>query len=452
MSRQSLKILLVDDDVELQELLKIRLETWGYEVSVASEGKEAQELNDTMDPDIVISDVLMPGLSGLELLRCLRAGNPKRPIILITVQDSVDLAVEAMKQGAHDFLTKPLDYSKLECILASVRTDLQTRREAERLNSLLDKGNCLGRFVGDSKPMQKVYTLIKSVAQTDASVLVTGESGTGKELVARCIHDLSSRANQPFFAVNAAAIPESLIESELFGHEKGAFTGADAARPGCFELANEGTLFLDEIAEMPVQLQSRLLRVLQDGRLRRVGGQQELFFDVRIIAATNQNPAQAIKEGKLREDLYYRLNVFAIRLPALRERKPDIHLLAQYFIQEFNQKHQTQVEAVRESAIEALRQYPWPGNVRELRNVVERAVILAQKDWIEASHLPAYVREQFRLPSQNGKTMAEAEIELILKTLKEVGNRKSEAARVLGVDVKTIRNKLKSFKTTGGKP
>jgi two-component system, NtrC family, response regulator HydG len=451
MYRRSLKILLVDDDVELLELLKIRLETWGYEVSVAYDGKEAETKTDAVDPDIVISDVLMPGLSGMELLRCLKAGSPKRPIILITVQDSVDLAVEAMKQGAHDFLTKPLDYSKLECILESVQTDLQTRREAERLNSLLDKSSCLKRFVGNSKPMQKVYALIKSVAQTDASVLVTGESGTGKELVARCIHELSSRANQPFFAVNAAAIPETLIESELFGHEKGAFTGADSARPGCFEMANRGTLFLDEIAEMPVQLQSRLLRVLQDGRLRRVGGQQELFFDVRIIAATNQNPAQAIKVGKLREDLYFRLNVFAIHLPALRERKTDIHLLLHYFIHEFNQKHQTQVEAARERAIEALRQYSWPGNVRELRNIVERAVILAQKDWIEVSHLPAYVQEGRHQPSLNSKTMAQAEIELILKTLKEVGNKKSEAARVLGVDVKTIRNKLKSFTTSGGK-
>jgi transcriptional regulator with PAS, ATPase and Fis domain len=208
---------------------------------------------------------------------------------------------------------------------------------------------------------------------------------------------------------------------------------------------------MDEIAEMPVQLQSRLLRVLQDGRLRRVGGHQELFFDVRIIAATNQNPAQAIKVGKLREDLYFRLNVFAIHLPALRERKTDIHLLLHYFIHEFNQKHQTQVEAARERAIEALRQYSWPGNVRELRNIVERAVILAQKDWIEVSHLPAYVQEGRHQPSLNSKTMAQAEIELILKTLKEVGNKKSEAARVLGVDVKTIRNKLKSFTTSGGK-
>ena len=451
MASQRLKVLLVDDDLEQQELLKIRLQASGYDVSVASNGQEAQELTESFDPDIVVSDVLMPGLSGMELLGCLRAGNHKRPIVLVTVQDSVDLAVEAMKQGALDFLTKPLDYSRLDRTLAAVHADLQTKREAERLNSVLEKETCLGCFVGTSKPMQNLYSLIKSVSQADASVLITGESGTGKELVARCIHELSSRARQPFFAVNTAAIPESLIESELFGHEKGAFTGADCARPGCFEMANLGTLFLDEIAEMPIQLQSRLLRVLEDGRVRRVGGRQELFFDVRLVAATNQSPAQAIKERKLREDLYFRLNVFAIQVPALRDRKQDIPLLAQHFIREFNQKHETQVEAARDNALRTLQQHSWPGNVRELKNVLERAVILAQKGWIEVSHLPAYTLEEGqRFVSSEIQTMAEAEMELILKTLKHVGNRKTEAARMLGVDVKTIRNKLKAYRMSSG--
>jgi transcriptional regulator with PAS, ATPase and Fis domain len=298
--------------------------------------------------------------------------------------------------------------------------------------------------------MREVYDLIRSVSVTDAAVIITGESGTGKELAARTIHDLSARSKGPFIAINASAIPENLIESEIFGHEKGSFTGATGTRMGCFELANRGSLFLDEIAEMPMPLQPKLLRVIEDRRVRRLGGSQEMCVDVRVIAATNQSPHTAVENGSLREDLFYRLNVFAVALPPLRERKGDVALLTQHFIREFNAKHGTRIDGIREEAADLLKAYSWPGNVRELRNVVERAVILAKGDWIERSHLPAYVinpRESAagRIVLPVGVTFADAEKELILRTLRSVGNNKAEAARQLGLDVKTIRNKLKSY-------
>ncbi|HEY7679581.1 MAG TPA: sigma-54 dependent transcriptional regulator, partial [Terriglobia bacterium] len=283
--------------------------------------------------------------------------------------------------------------------------------------------------------------------------LITGESGTGKELAARAIHEQSARAHAPFIAINAAAIPDTLMESEIFGHERGAFTGATGVRQGCFELAHRGTLFLDEIAEMPVALQPKLLRVLEDGRVRRLGGSQEFAFDVRLIAATNRDPQDAVRKGTLREDLYYRLNVFQVVLPALRDRKEDLPSLTQHFIREMNSKHNTAVVALRPEALERLQRYSWPGNVRELRNVLERAVILAKGEWIELSHLPPYLRGI--VDSQGSAdalavaaTAADVERELILKTLQQTGNNKTEAARRLGLDVKTIRNKLKSYGMT----
>lgn len=298
--------------------------------------------------------------------------------------------------------------------------------------------------------MQEVYNLIKTLGASQAPAIVTGESGTGKELVARVMHDLSPHAQGPFVAINAAAIPENLIEAELFGHEKGAFTGATNTRPGCFELANGGTLFLDELAEMPLALQPKLLRVLQDGRVRRLGGKQEFTFNVRVVAATNRDLLESIAEGKLREDLYYRLNVFTIALPPLRERKSDIPLLVQHFIDGFNQKHQGHVRGAQEDVLKLMEEYDWPGNVRELRNVIERAFILARGEWIEVSHMPRYIREAKNKPEDKvvlavGLTAAEAERAFILKTLESVGYNKSEAARQLGLDVKTIYNKLKEY-------
>jgi DNA-binding NtrC family response regulator len=445
------KVLIVDDEPAIREVLEMILQEWGYDVRLASDGAEAKEIVESYDPDVVISDVVMPQLSGLDLLRCLKAGNPNRPVILVTAHASIDLAVESMKQGAQDFITKPMDYPKLRAILKAAESDIEMRQTSRKLTFQLERGSGYGEFVGTSKAMKEVYDLIKSLSTTDASALITGESGTGKELAAKTIHRLSRRADGPFIAVNSAAIPETLIESEVFGYEKGAFTGAVGVRQGCFELANGGTLFLDEIGEMPISLQPKLLRVLEDGKVRRLGGKQEVAFDVRVIAATNQEPRNAIADGKLREDLYYRLTVFTIALPPLRERKEDIPLLAQHFIGEFNKKHNAQVEALRDDAMEMLMAYSWPGNVREFRNVMERALILAKGEWIETFHLPPYLRGSgteisTKLVLPVGITAAEAERELILKTLERTGHNKAEAARQLGLDVKTIRNKLKTYK------
>lgn len=445
------RVLIVDDEPAIREVLEMILQSWGYDVRLASDGAEAKQLVESYDPEIVISDVVMPQLSGLDLLRCLKTGNPSRPVLLVTAHASVDLAVESMKQGAQDFITKPMDYPKLHAILKAAESDIQMRQTSRKLTSQLERGSGFGEFVGTSKAMTEVYDLIVSLSSSDASALITGESGTGKELAARMIHRQSKRADGPFIAVNSAAIPETLIESEVFGHEKGAFTGAIETRPGCFELANGGTLFLDEIGEMPVQLQPKLLRVLEDGKVRRLGGKQEFEFDVRVIAATNQEPRQAIQDGRLREDLYYRLTVFTVHLPPLRDRKEDIPLLAQHFIADLNRKHGTNVEALREGALELLMNYEWPGNVREFRNVMERSLIVCKGEWIEVSHLPPYLRNPGAESSSKiflplGITAAEVERELILKTLEKTGHNKAEAARQLGLDVKTIRNKLRVYK------
>jgi DNA-binding NtrC family response regulator len=450
MTSRKVRILVVDDEPPMREVLDMILQQWGFEVRLAADGLEGKELAESTEPDIVISDVIMPQLSGLELLRSLKAGDPARPVILVTAQATIDVAVEAMKQGAQDFVTKPLDYPKLKAILDVALREIELRRESRKLASQLEKGSGFGDLVGTNKGMRDVYELIESLGASDACAIICGETGTGKELVARTIHSLSSRNKGPFIAINSAAIPENLIESELFGHEKGAFTGATGTRAGCFELANRGTLFLDEIAEMPLLLQPKLLRVLEDGRVRRLGGRQEFSFDVRVLAATNREPREAVEQGKLRIDLYYRLNVFTITLPPLRERKADIPLLAQHFIREFNRKHNTRVEGLREDALETLKTYPWPGNVRELRNVMERAVILARGAWVENSHLPPYLLNPnqdsaTRIVLPMGVTAAEAEKELILQTLEKTGNNKAEAARQLGLDVKTVRNKLKSY-------
>jgi DNA-binding NtrC family response regulator len=445
------KILVVDDDPGIRGSLSVLLQSWGFEPLQAGNAAEAVSIVEKQDPDIVISDVVMPETSGLELLRTLKAGDPHRPVLLITAQASIDNAVEAMKQGARDFLTKPLtDFPKLKALLDDAERELEMRRKARRLTARIEEDRGLGDFVGISKPIREIYQLIESVAQRDVSVMITGESGTGKEVVARTIHKMSRREGKPFLAINAAAIPESLIESELFGHERGAFTGAVATRQGVFEQANGGTLLIDEIAEMPMALQPKLLRVLADGKVRRLGGTYEFEFDVRVLAATNRDPLKAIEDGKLREDLYYRLNVVPISLPPLRSRVDDIPLLVQHFIQEFNNKHALNIEGVTDESLAMLKAYSWPGNVRELRNVIERSVVLSKGEWVEEKDLPPYVRNPSLRPEKlvfavGETTVADAERELILKTLERAGNNKAEAARQLGVDVKTIYNKLKSY-------
>ncbi|MBN2241663.1 MAG: sigma-54-dependent Fis family transcriptional regulator [Acidobacteria bacterium] len=451
MSSRETKILVVDDDAAMREVLQLRLREWGYGVILACDGREGKKLAENGEPDIVISDVIMPYISGMELLGLLKSGNPARPVILVTAEASIPQAVEAMIQGAKNYIEKPIDYSRLRELLEEAEQEIDLRRESRRLAGSLEKGAGFGEFVGASRPMREVYNLISRVGASDASVMVTGESGTGKELVARTIHELSPRADGPFIAVNASAIPENLMESEIFGHERGAFTGATGVRAGCFELANRGTLFLDEIAEMPSALQPKLLRVLEDKRVRRVGGSREFRVDVRVLAATNLPPMEAVEKGKLRRDLFYRLNVFTLALPPLRERAEDIELLADVFLRQFNEKHGRSLESCSLETLELLKAHPWPGNVRELRNVMERAVILAEGPRIEPSHLPESVLNPGAsgaggtMKISGGVTAAEAEKELILRTLEATGNNKAEAARRLGLDVKTIRNKLKNY-------
>jgi DNA-binding NtrC family response regulator len=447
------KVLVVEDDAAMRAALEVRLKSWGYQVRTAADGAEGQDLAEEYAPDIIVTDLVMPELSGLELLRALKKENPHRHVLLVTAEGGVEDAVEAMKQGARDFLTKPLDYEKLRALLDDAGKDVETLRRSEKLSGRLSAND---GFIGTSKKMKEVFALIDRVARTNTSVIITGESGTGKELVAKRIHELSPRREQPFVAVNAAAIPEGLAESEFFGHEKGSFTGALNQRPGCLEMANRGTLFLDEIGEMPIALQPKLLRVLNDGRVRRIGGRQEIAFDVRVVAATNRDPAKAIEEGRFREDLYYRLAVITIELPPLRSRLGDIPLLVQHFVDEFRAKHGTRVEGIRESALGLLKKYTWPGNVRELKNIIERAVVLSDGPWLEERHLPPYVRES-RLPGSGelvfeigSTTLEDAERELIFKTLEKAGNNKAEAARLLGLDVKTIRNKLHRYQEDGG--
>ncbi|TVP50059.1 MAG: sigma-54-dependent Fis family transcriptional regulator [Gemmatimonadales bacterium] len=466
------RILVVDDDPTFRDVLELRLQRWGYVVKTADRADKGVELARNWDPDLVLSDVVMPEMSGIQLLEKLRANHPDRTVILLTAHATVEMAVDAMKLGAVDFLTKPLNYQNLEALISDAlarrrsdaadrtpaspstpdRTSTTSSRKAGDSSSPTE-GDGLGPFLGASPAMREVYEQLRSVADSHASVLITGESGTGKELAARTIHELSPRAEEAFVAVNAAAIPRELMESEIFGHEKGAFTGASETRAGCFEMADRGTLFLDEIGEMPMELQPKLLRVLDHARLRRVGGKEELSFDVRTLSATNRDPREAVEEGVLREDLYFRLNVLSIHLPPLRERTGDVKLLAARFASEFSTRHGGPERALESEALEAMEAYDWPGNVRELRNLVERAVVLARDGRIGAEHLPPYVRDpvprgengdsDFAFP--HGATAADVERELILLTLDRTGNNKAEAARRLGVSVRTIRNKLNSW-------
>jgi len=372
--------------------------------------------------------------------------------LLLTAQGTVETAVEAMKEGAYDYLTKPIDLQRLKILLDKIVERLETMREVKALRRQLRESGTFGSLIGNSPEMRKIYSIIEQAAPTGASVLITGESGTGKELVAQTIHHLSPRASFPFVAINCAAIPETLLESEIFGHEKGAFTGAADRRQGCFELADRGTLFLDEIGEMTPATQVKLLRVLQERKFRRLGGRVEQSVDVRVIAATNIDPQEAVKGGKLREDLFYRLNVFAFRLPPMRERKEDLPLLTQAFINEFNQRNQKSIAGVDQQTMRMIEHYAWPGNVRELRNVIERATILAPGPFIEAKHLPPSLAEepapqhQPQVALAPGITVEEAERRLILMTLEHTRDNKTRAAEILGISLKTLHNKLNKLR------
>ena len=444
------RVLVVEDEPATRIGLTELVRTWGFTADSAADGEEALQKITSFRPSILISDLVMPRMGGLELLRAIKDETDLTTVIL-TAQGTIETAVEAIKEGAYDYLTKPVEPQRLRILLDKIVERSDTLREVKVLRRQLREHGTFGPMIGTGPLLRKVYHVVEQAAPTAASVLVWGESGTGKELVAQMIHQLSPRAQQPYVPINCAAIPETLLESEIFGHEKGAFTGASDRRQGCFELADRGTLFLDEIAEMTPATQVKLLRVLQERQFRRLGGRAEMTVDVRVIAATNVNPTEAVKSGRLREDLYYRLNVFAIELPPLRERKEDLPLLIQSFINEFNQRNSRSVAAVDPAAMRMLEQYNWPGNVRELRNVIERAVILSSGEFIEPKHMPPLVMDSPEVVKPTlslapGTTVEEAERRLILMTLEHTRDNKTRAAEILGISLKTLHNKLNKLR------
>jgi len=446
------RVLIADDDANTRKGLRELLERWGYRVDEAADGDAAKERALANLPSVVIADLRMPKLDGLALLETLQPELPFVSIILLTGHGSVETAVGAMKRGAYDYLTKPVEVQRLRPLLEKAVERSETLREVQVLRRRLQSVWGLGKLVGKSPAMQELYRLIALAGPTAAPVLISGESGTGKELVARSLHELSPRSNCPLIAINCSAIPETLLESEIFGHEKGAFSGAVERRVGCFELASGGTLLLDEVAEMSPATQAKFLRVLQDGTVRRLGGKTEFRVDVRLIAATNREPAEAIAQGLLRDDLYYRLNVFHLQVPPLRARMEDVPLLLEAFLEEFNAKYRKAVNGVDAEAERLLMGHVWPGNVRELRNTVERAVIVCDCDLIGYAHLPAITSQPDsdeaadRITLTVGTTVDEAERRLILKTLAATGNNKTRAAALLGIGLKTLHTKLHRYR------
>ena len=452
------KVLIVEDEENERTGLAELVSSWGYAAETARDGQEGYEKVTSWSPHIVITDLKMPRLGGLELLEKISGDSQSMAVIVVTAQGSIDSAVQAMRIGAYDYVAKPIDTSRLRTILQNASALLGARVELEATRRKLRDAGSLGSLIGPSKKMQEIFRLIEMVAPSTASVLITGASGTGKELVARTIHELSPRRLKPFVAINCAAIPETLIESEIFGHEKGAFTGALERRTGCFELAEGGTLLLDEIGEMPIATQAKLLRVLEDRKLRRLGSKTETTVDVRVLAATNKVPDEAVARGELRNDLYYRLNVFNIHMPVLREHREDIQDLVQTLLADMSAKHGRRVATVSEAVLNAFRNYSWPGNVRELRNTLERAVIVCEGPVIETKHLPpGFGHTPIRASADDadsirvgvGTTVGEAERLLILKTLESTNNNKTRAAEILGISLKTLHNKLKEYGSSG---
>jgi len=446
-------VLIVDDDQNERTALSQTVASLGYIVETAGDGEEALAKIDATPVAAIVTDLMMPRMDGFELLRNLMEAGESIPAIVLTGFGSISQAVSIVHElRAFWFLEKPAQPAVLTTLLDRAIDYGSLLRETERLQKQLSYQGVLGDLVGVSKPMQQANALIQRVAPTQASVLITGESGTGKEMVARTIHRLSPRANRPFVAINCAAVPHDLIESELFGHEKGAFTGAIGRRAGCFEQAHGGTLLLDEIGEMPLAMQARLLRVLEESKVRRLGGTSETPVDVRVLASTNR-AVSGLDRKVLREDLYYRLNVFQIPLPPLRDRKDDIPLLAKAIISDLNRKHQCQVTNLHHTALERLMAHSWPGNVRELRNVLEWAVITAAKETILPRHLPKTIgaspaapesrpADEFTPRYEPGKTLDEVEMDYIFQTLKATNNDRKQAARLLGISIRTLYNRL----------
>jgi nitrogen regulation protein NR(I) len=475
--REKKQVLIADDEANLRRVLGAQLQRDGYDVLFAEDGEQALSVLAEHHVDVVITDLRMPKLDGMLLLKRIVAEKPELPVIILTAHGTVDTAVEALKLGAFDYVTKPFDRTEFKNVVdKAARTADLRQRDVD----MAERG-----LVGQSPAMLEIYGILEKVADTPSTVLITGESGTGKELIARALHEKSSRRDKPFIRVNCAAIPRDLIESELFGYEKGAFTGAVTSKPGRFELAHTGTLFLDEIGEIPVNMQVKLLRALQEQEFERVGGIKTIKVDVRLIAATNRDLLEEIKEGRFREDLYYRLNVVQIRLPPLRERKSDIPLLVEHFLRRFRERlNKRNLVGVTDAAMEALLAHPWPGNIRELANVIERATLFCDGDRIDVSDLPSDLRgipssspgtqtsetpgtsgeraqatstpaevvagdqpspESYDLKERVREAVAKVERELILRVLQQTGGNVTHAARLLKISRKSLQTKMKEL-------
>lgn len=446
------RILIVDDDHATSAGMGDVVEDWGYEAEIADTVKAGWNSVSKMVPDVAIVDLKLPDGSGLDLLHRIKETYPDVSVIILTGHATVDSAVKALKVGAEDYVTKPVDLPRLQVILKTIEDKQQMKQEILELRRQLQKMGALGHLVGKSRAMQKLFEEIEMVANTDANVFIVGESGSGKEIVANTIHSLSRRRNKPFIAFNCGAISPTLIESEIFGHEKGAFTNAIKRREGYFEMAKGGTVFLDEITEMPLELQVKLLRVLEESKFRRVGGNEEISIDARIIAASNRDPAKAIADSRLREDLFYRLNVFPIDVPPLRERLEDLPLFAYFFLEKLNEAEEKNVDKIDNEFLEALAEYEWPGNVRELRNVINRAFIMARSDTLTLECLPDKFlgsrrkRSRTSLTIPLGQPMEEVERLVIEETLHMTDGDRKRTADILGISYKTLYNKTKKYK------
>jgi len=447
------RVLIVEDEENARKGYEQLLQRWGYEVLGVGSAEDALARFASFQPDTVIADVELPGMNGLDRLGQLGAELTDVPAIIITGKGSEERAVAAIESGAFWYIEKPLKGPVLRALLDRALSKARDTRQLVVLQRQLREAGRIGDLVGASKPMQDVMRIVEMAAPSSASVLITGETGSGKEIVARTVHKLSPRAGGPFVAINCSAIPESLMESEIFGHERGAFTGAAERRIGCFELADGGTLLLDEIGEMPAPTQAKLLRVLEDRKVRRLGSKMETPVDVRVVAATNKDPELAVSNGQLRQDLYFRLNVFHIQLPPLREHKDDIPLLTEYILRDINLKHGKNVKGVGAEVMDIFMSHTWPGNIRELRNVLERSTIMCEKDLITRACLPGeFGKSAAKSPSDLGAikfpigtTVDAMERELILQTLSATGNNKTRAAELLGISLKTLHNKLKEY-------
>ncbi len=452
-------VLVIDDETGSRESMAIALEKAGLKVRTFDDARRALEYLDT-DPGagLAVCDLKMPGMGGIEFLRAVRDRESDLAVILVTGFGSLETAVEAMRVGADDYLTKPVDLYELRKRVKTLLENRQLKEEVTSLKQMLDKRYGFESIIGNSAPMERLFEQMRLVAPTRSTVLVVGDSGTGKELVANALHWASPRREQRILAINCGAIPTDILESELFGHEKGAFTGAVARKIGKFELAHEGTLFLDEISELYPALQVKLLRVLEERNVMRVGGSDLIEVDFRLIAATNKDLEKLVAEGRFREDLYYRLKVVTLRIPPLRERPEDIALLAEHFLERFTTEHGKEAKSLSPEALEVLAAHPWPGNVRELKNVLESLVIFHQTDTVAAAELPAELRQAGAAAGEGGpvqcrtgdpRTMAEIERRAILETLELTGGRRADAAKILKIGLRTLQRKLKDYRQEG---